>query len=96
MDCRTKQGGETMTESEYWYAKINQDKINSDLQQQEIIVVLVQNSQLNLVVTLKPTLLKDGNQWCYLLGEDLMNGVAGFGNTPFKAAINFSENYYKP
>ena len=85
-----------MNELEYWYNKANQDRINSDLQQQEIMGVLIQNSQLNLVVTLKPTLFKKGDQWCYLLGENVISGVAGFGNTPFEAALNFAENYYKP
>jgi len=31
----------------------------------------------------------DGNQWCYLLGEDIQNGLAAFGDTPFAAATAF-------
>jgi len=31
----------------------------------------------------------DGNQWCYLLGEDIIIGVAAFGDTPFAAAKAF-------
>lgn len=29
----------------------------------------------------KISIQKDGNQWCVLWGEDLQNGIAGFGDT---------------
>jgi len=38
---------------------------------------------------LRPTISLEGNQWCYLHGEDLQSGIAGFGDTPEKAAIDF-------
>jgi len=38
---------------------------------------------------LKPKLSKDGNMWCFLFGINLVEGVAGFGETPYKAAENF-------
>ena len=31
----------------------------------------------------------DGDQWCCLLGENLQDGVAGFGDSPAKAATDF-------
>ena len=31
----------------------------------------------------------DGNQWCVLYGENLQDGVAGFGDSPELAAWNF-------
>lgn len=40
-------------------------------------------------VLLKPDIYPDGNQWCCLLGADLMVGIAGFGDTPEKAAEDF-------
>jgi uncharacterized protein YgfB (UPF0149 family) len=40
-------------------------------------------------------LTKDGNSWCYLLGENLQEGIAGFGDTPLDAAKDFEENYLK-
>ena len=30
-------------------------------------------------------IFKDGDQWCALIGEDLENGIGGFGITPVKA-----------
>ncbi|WP_283177869.1 hypothetical protein [Gemmobacter sp. 24YEA27] len=38
---------------------------------------------------LKPRLFKDGNAWCALHGENLQEGVAGFGDTPAKALLAF-------
>ena len=32
---------------------------------------------------------KDGNQWCFLYGENIQEGVCGFGKTIFDAAWNF-------
>lgn len=32
---------------------------------------------------------KDGNQWCYLYGNNIQDGVCGFGKTILEAAINF-------
>jgi hypothetical protein len=40
-------------------------------------------------VVFKPSLTKDGNMWCALFGENLTEGVAGFGETPSKAMYAF-------
>jgi len=37
----------------------------------------------------RPSLSMDGNQWCVLYGENLQEGVAGFGDTPEKAMQSF-------
>jgi hypothetical protein len=42
---------------------------------------------------LKPAMSKDGNQWCFLYGENLQEGVAGFGDTPAAAAYDFDKNW---
>ncbi len=42
---------------------------------------------------LRPKLYVDGNQWCALYGDNLQDGVAGFGDTPDKAAQNFDLNW---
>lgn len=38
---------------------------------------------------------QDGNQWCAMLGDDLMENVAGFGDTPDKAMMAFDAAWYK-
>ena len=35
---------------------------------------------------------KDGNQWCFLYGNNIQDGVCGFGKTIFEAALNFYTN----
>lgn len=42
-------------------------------------------------VVFRPTLSRDGCQWCMMLGEDLATGVAGFGASPEDAAKAFDE-----
>lgn len=46
-------------------------------------------------VIYKPKLFKDGNQWCALLGDNIQEGVAGFGASPSKAMDNFDLNFSK-
>ena len=40
-------------------------------------------------VVWRPKLLSDGDQWCALFGENLQEGVAGFGDTPEAAMVAF-------
>lgn len=40
-------------------------------------------------VLFRPQLYIDGDQWCALYGEDLQNGVAGFGRSPYEAMAAF-------
>ena len=42
----------------------------------------------------RPTLSADGDQWCALLGANLAEGVAGFGDTPDLAMIAFDKAFY--
>lgn len=42
---------------------------------------------------LRPKLYPDGDMWCCLYGDDLQEGVAGFGETPEKASIDFDINF---
>ena len=39
----------------------------------------------------KPALFRDGNQWCALLGENIQDGVIGFGDSPDAAMWAFDE-----
>ena len=40
-------------------------------------------------VVFKPTLTRDGDMWCALFGENLQEGVAGFGPRPGDAMAAF-------
>ncbi len=43
----------------------------------------------NLAVVLRIPPVKDGDQWCVLYGENLHEGIAGFGSTPWEAMQEF-------
>lgn len=45
-------------------------------------------------VQLKPKLYIDGNQWCVLYGDNIQEGLVGFGDTPAKAVVDFDTNYF--
>jgi hypothetical protein len=41
----------------------------------------------------QPTLSKDGDQWCVLLGANLQDGCSGFGDTPDAAFRDFDSHF---
>ena len=41
----------------------------------------------------KPRLSIDGDQWCALYGDNLQDGVAGFGKSPADAMWDFDRNW---
>ena len=63
------------------------------LYQQERMYVEVVKQECVLVSSLGAKLSKDGNQWCWLLGDNLQDGVAGFGDTPYEAMIAFNKAF---
>lgn len=46
-------------------------------------------------VLFRPTLAADGNMWMALLGGNLQEGVAGFGETPAKAMYAFDDAFWR-
>jgi hypothetical protein len=46
-------------------------------------------------VLFRPKLSVDGNQWCALYGDNLQDGVAGFGDSPAKAMQDFDNNWLR-
>jgi len=42
-------------------------------------------------VLFRPKLSLDGNQWCALYGDNLQDGVAGFGDSPAHAMYEFDK-----
>ena len=49
----------------------------------------VANSSTRAHVLMRPRIYLDGNQWCALYGENVQDGVAGFGDSPEKAMAAF-------
>lgn len=44
-------------------------------------------------VLMRPNLSIDGDNWCALYGDNLQDGVAGFGNSPADAMADFDKNW---
>lgn len=45
-------------------------------------------------IAYKPSISIDGNQWCALYGENLQDGVAGFGDSPALAMEAFDREWF--
>lgn len=43
----------------------------------------------------RPKIYIHGNKWCALYGENLQDGVAGFGDSPFLAMCDFDNEWIK-
>lgn len=54
-----------------------------------------EQNEFNLVAMLKPEIKKDGNQWCVLYGDNLQVGIAGFGDSPHLAVMDFNFQWHK-
>lgn len=50
--------------------------------------------ELDLIEKLKPSFKKDGDQYCYLYGENLQEGISGFGATPAEAMSDFYKAFW--
>lgn len=48
-----------------------------------------------LAVSYGAKLSKDGDMWCFLYGDNLQDGVAGFGKSVAAAADDFEKNWFK-
>ena len=46
-------------------------------------------------LTFVPRLFRDGNMWCALYGENIMEGIVGFGKTPNEAINSFNNAFYE-
>lgn len=55
----------------------------------------VERKEYNLVALLNLTPFLDGNAWCILWGENLQVGIAGFGDTPYEAVLDFNRAMHK-
>lgn len=60
--------------------------------QQAAADVSVELTRPSIMLRLVP--VKDGDQWCVLYGENLQEGVAGFGETADKAMRTFDYAWY--
>ena len=82
---------------------MNQDELNQveSSQRQHFECLLhdvkmsteMDKAEYNLFAILKPKIYKDGNAWCVLLGDNIQEGICGFGETPYKAILEFNKAF---
>jgi len=61
-----------------------------------ILASAVEAAEYNLVATLGLAPYADGNAWCVLWGDNLQDGVSGFGATPYLAVLAFNVAVQQP
>lgn len=66
---------------------------HQSLQHQEALNYWISKNDLILVETFNLKPFKDGNQWCVLLGNNIQEGITGFGDTPLKAIRDFNSSF---
>lgn len=44
-------------------------------------------------VLYRPSIGRDGTKWCVLYGDDLVSGIAGWGDTAAEAMADFDKNW---
>lgn len=55
----------------------------------------IEAEEYNLAAVLKPRVFMDGSAWCVLWGENLQDGVSGFGDTPYLAVLDFNKAFHR-
>ena len=68
-----------------------------DYRQEQIYDTELEAAELKrsvaLISELKLKPKKDGDQWCFLFGENFQSGIAGFGRTVHEAAQDFEYEF---
>ena len=80
-----------MSNEELLQIESSQRQFDQEKEHREKMNLIVEQEEYNLVTILKPKITRDGNQWCVLYGENLQDGIAGFGETPYTAILNFNK-----
>ena len=65
------------------------------IEHQERMNLLLGEQQMQLVKTYNLVPFKDGGCWCVLLGDNIQDGICGFGETPFEAILDFNSAFHK-
>ena len=54
----------------------------------------IEREEYNLVALLRPRIFIDGSQWCVMFGENVQDSVCGFGDTAYKAVLDFNNAWH--
>jgi hypothetical protein len=50
---------------------------------------------MQLLSAARPKFIVDGDRYCFLLGENIQEGIVGFGETEWDAALDFITNFMR-
>lgn len=51
---------------------------------------------LEIIAAFKPKIYRDGDSWCCLYGENIQEGICGFGENPMNAVYHFYLVLFEP
>lgn len=74
-------------ESDFWNYKIAEADMDCDRAEMK--------KELAIISELGLSPIKDGDQYCFLWGKNLQEGIAGFGDNVRDAVLDFNKNYYE-
>lgn len=74
--------------------KVDFDHFRGSQLADEMQINLTEQRMFQTLTALNPNFSKDGNQFCYLYGENLQVGIAGFGNTVYEAMVSFCNAFW--
>ena len=83
-------------DKEYSHMLANSLDHYAGIEHQERLNILITEQELQYVKAFGLEPFKDGNSWCVLLGENIQEGICGFGETPMKAILDFNRAMNKP
>lgn len=83
------------TEQDYWSTRMSEEGRNLHFQHDSIMNKLYIEEQMALFSSLKPKLSLEGNQWLCLYGDNIQEGICGFGDSPYKAILAFNIEFNK-
>ena len=55
--------------------------------------LLYDETVIMLVQRLGAKIFKDGDSWCCLYGENIQEGISGWGSNPYQAALDFRKEF---
>ena len=84
-----------MTQEELLRIESSQRQHHEVMLQQDRQFAVMQQAEYNLFSVLKPKLYKDANEWCCLYGDNIQEGISGFGETPHKAILDWNTAWDK-
>lgn len=57
-------------------------------------ISIITNAYDRPSAVMRPKVFPDGNQWCALYGENIQDGVCGFGDSPELACWDFDKSWH--